>query len=55
MAYELSTKPKSLTGTAAELAAMTAAEKLTIPAGSTYWAWDTKAGYIFAAGDWRAV
>lgn len=55
MAIELITNPKDLQGTAAEFAAMTTAEKLTMTEGSTFWAWDTKAGYVFAAGNWRAV
>jgi hypothetical protein len=55
MAYEPIHGTKELIGTAAELAAMIAAQKATMTPGSTFWAWDTKTGYIFAAGDWRAL
>lgn len=61
MAYEqikkhgVVTPPREFTGTAAELAAMTAAEKLTMNVGDTFWAYDAKLAYIFANGDWRVV
>ena len=34
---------------------MTAAEKLKVTAGSTFWVTDAKLLYIFAAGDWSVV
>lgn len=55
MAYKEIRGTKKLQGTAAELAAMTAEQKAAITEGSTYWCWDTKAGYVFASGDWRSV
>jgi hypothetical protein len=55
MAYEKITYSEEYIGTAAELAAMTAAEKAGITPGSTFWAYDTKAAYIFADGDWREI
>ena len=54
MAYELIGYTINMIGTAAEKEAMTAAVKARIPAGSTFRAWDTKADFVFAAGDWRA-
>lgn len=55
MAIELVKNPQHYQGTAAELAAMTAAEKLKISAGSTFWVTDAKLLYTFTAGDWAVV
>jgi len=55
MAIENVVSPKHMQGTAAEFAAMTTAQKAILSKGSTFWVWDTKVGYVFAAGDWRPV
>lgn len=55
MAFKLIKNASEFIGTAAELAALTAGEKALIKDGSTFWAYDTKAKYIFAAGEFRAV
>lgn len=53
MAIEIIKYSKEYIGTAAELAAMTAADKLKVVAGSTFRVWDLKLDYDFANGDWR--
>jgi hypothetical protein len=52
MAVEEIIYTKDYIGTAAEMAAMV--KKGVVP-GSTFWVYDTKAGYVFADGDWRAI
>jgi hypothetical protein len=52
MAVEKIVYGKDFIGTFAEMGAM---DKKGIVPGSTYWAWDTRTGYTFAAGDWRLI
>jgi hypothetical protein len=52
MAAEKISYTKDYIGTYADMATI---DKTEVVPGSTYWAYDTKAAYIFAAGDWRAM
>jgi hypothetical protein len=52
MAVEKVNYCENLQGTYSEMQAM---DKTKIVAGTQFWCWDAKAGYKFAAGDWRPV